>query len=191
MLSTEGTNINCCSRVPAARRVPKQIAGVLITRVGYINEGSEILIEHENGYTTELEAGGWEHFSTARRRNRMMTARNAQPRQSDSGHRCCSHTLQLFFLSRLSIETRRPSHLLRRTVPGRQWRRPRSTILHSRTSNNSIGSGSKARNTRLTSRCTPLPTAIWRRNLLRLARRGVQIRLYRDREQYEEEQHNA
>ena len=54
----------------AARRVPKQIAGVLITRVGYINEGSEILIEHENGYTTELEAGGWEHFSTARPRNR-------------------------------------------------------------------------------------------------------------------------
>lgn len=53
-----------------ARRVAKEIAGVLITRIGYINEGNEILIEHENGYTTELETGGWEHFSTAGRRNR-------------------------------------------------------------------------------------------------------------------------
>jgi thiamine-monophosphate kinase len=52
-----------------ARRVAKEIAGVLITRIGYINEGSEIVIEHENGYTTELETGGWEHFSTAGRRN--------------------------------------------------------------------------------------------------------------------------
>jgi thiamine-monophosphate kinase len=51
-----------------ARRVAKEIAGVSITRIGYINEGSEILIEHENGYTTELNPGGWEHFSTARRR---------------------------------------------------------------------------------------------------------------------------
>jgi len=55
---------------PAGRRVPKQIAGVLITRIGYINEGNEILIEHENGYTTELEAGGWEHFSTGRQGKR-------------------------------------------------------------------------------------------------------------------------
>lgn len=53
-----------------ARRVAKEIAGVLITRIGYINEGNEILIEHENGYTTELEAGGWEHFSSAGRRSR-------------------------------------------------------------------------------------------------------------------------
>ena len=52
-----------------ARHVAKEIAGVLITRIGYINEGSEIVIEHENGYTTELETGGWEHFSTAGRRN--------------------------------------------------------------------------------------------------------------------------
>jgi len=52
-----------------ARRVAKEIAGVLITRIGYINEGSEIVIEHENGYTTELETGGWEHFSTTGRRN--------------------------------------------------------------------------------------------------------------------------
>ncbi|MGA2962156.1 MAG: thiamine-phosphate kinase [Candidatus Korobacteraceae bacterium] len=51
-----------------ARRLAKEIAGVPITRIGYINEGSEILIEHENGYTTELNPGGWEHFSTARRR---------------------------------------------------------------------------------------------------------------------------
>ena len=55
---------------PASRRIPKQIAGVSITRIGYINEGAEIVIEHENGYTTELEPGGWEHFSTARRRKR-------------------------------------------------------------------------------------------------------------------------
>ncbi len=55
---------------PASRRMPKQIAGVSITRIGYINEGAEIVIEHENGYTTELEAGGWEHFSTAKRRKR-------------------------------------------------------------------------------------------------------------------------
>ena len=67
---TEETNINCCS--PRLRRGgwPSEIAGVLITRIGYINQGSEILIEDENGNTTELEAGGWEHFSTARRRKR-------------------------------------------------------------------------------------------------------------------------
>ncbi len=53
-----------------ARRVAKEIAGVSITRIGYINEGHEIVIEHENGDTTELEAGGWEHFATAGRRKR-------------------------------------------------------------------------------------------------------------------------
>ena len=53
-----------------SRRLAKEIAGVLITRIGYINEGNEIVIEHENGYTTELEPGGWEHFSTAGRRSR-------------------------------------------------------------------------------------------------------------------------
>ena len=47
------------------KRVPREIAGVPITRIGYIHEDSEILIEHENGYQTELEAGGWEHFSEA------------------------------------------------------------------------------------------------------------------------------
>jgi thiamine-monophosphate kinase len=53
-----------------ARRVASEIAGVLITRIGCINQGSEIVLEDENGHTTELEAGGWEHFSTARRKNR-------------------------------------------------------------------------------------------------------------------------
>jgi len=43
---------------------------VSITRIGYINEDSEIVIEHENGYTTELEPGVWEHFSTGKRRRR-------------------------------------------------------------------------------------------------------------------------
>jgi thiamine-monophosphate kinase len=51
--------------VPPSRRVPQEIAGVPITRIGYINEGNEILVEHENGDTTELEPGGWEHFSSA------------------------------------------------------------------------------------------------------------------------------
>jgi thiamine-monophosphate kinase len=49
--------------VAPGRRVPPEIAGVPLTRIGYINEEDGVFIDHENGYRTELEARGWEHFS--------------------------------------------------------------------------------------------------------------------------------
>ena len=62
-----------------ARRVAPEIAGVSITRIGYINEGSEILIEHPNGDTAELESGGWEHFSTTASQSAQRVRRGAAP----------------------------------------------------------------------------------------------------------------
>jgi thiamine-monophosphate kinase len=50
--------------VPPGRRPPASIKDVSISLIGYITEGDEISIEHENGYVTELEVQGWEHFST-------------------------------------------------------------------------------------------------------------------------------
>lgn len=49
--------------VPPGKRVPKEIAGVPLTRIGYITEERELLLQHENGYTTELKPEGWQHFS--------------------------------------------------------------------------------------------------------------------------------
>ncbi|HWR35754.1 MAG TPA: thiamine-phosphate kinase [Clostridia bacterium] len=48
---------------PQGRRVPKEIAGVTITHIGYITDDREMLLEEDNGYTTELEPQGWEHFT--------------------------------------------------------------------------------------------------------------------------------
>jgi thiamine-monophosphate kinase len=49
--------------VPQGKRVPQEIAGIPLTRIGYINEEDGVFIDHENGYRTELEAHGWEHFA--------------------------------------------------------------------------------------------------------------------------------
>ncbi len=51
---------------PQGKRVPNEIAGVPVTHIGYINEVPELLLEHENGYCTELLPEGWEHFSSDR-----------------------------------------------------------------------------------------------------------------------------
>jgi thiamine-monophosphate kinase len=44
-------------------RVPKQIAGVPITRIGEITRGKGILLVDENNKTSKLKPQGWEHFS--------------------------------------------------------------------------------------------------------------------------------
>ena len=62
---------------------------MLITRIGYINEGSEILIEHENGYTTEFESGGWDTFQPLDRGIADDGRAESQPHKRHSGHRCC------------------------------------------------------------------------------------------------------
>jgi thiamine-monophosphate kinase len=49
--------------VPPGRRLPAEHKDVPLSLIGYITEGDEISIEHENGYTTELEALGWQHFT--------------------------------------------------------------------------------------------------------------------------------
>jgi len=49
--------------VPPGRRLPAEYKGISLSLIGYITEGDEISIEHENGYTTELEPQGWQHFT--------------------------------------------------------------------------------------------------------------------------------
>ena len=56
--------------VPLGRRPPKRYRGVPLTLIGYITEGDEVSIEYENGYTTDLEPLGWEHFTNERRKKR-------------------------------------------------------------------------------------------------------------------------
>ena len=56
--------------VPPGRRLPRQYKGISLSLIGYITEGEEVAIEHENGYTTELEPLGWEHFTNERRKKR-------------------------------------------------------------------------------------------------------------------------
>jgi thiamine-monophosphate kinase len=45
------------------RRLPAEYKQIPLSLVGYITEGDEISIEHENGYVTELEPQGWQHFT--------------------------------------------------------------------------------------------------------------------------------
>jgi thiamine-monophosphate kinase len=49
--------------VPQGRRIPAAHKDVQLTLIGYITEGNEVSIEHENGYITELEPQGWQHFT--------------------------------------------------------------------------------------------------------------------------------
>lgn len=48
--------------VPSGRRVPKQIAGVVITRIGEIVRGSGMKLLRPTGTVESLRPGGWEHF---------------------------------------------------------------------------------------------------------------------------------
>ncbi len=56
--------------VPPGRRLPSEYKDVSISHIGYITEGAEISIEHENGYTTELEPKGWQYFTPSPQRKR-------------------------------------------------------------------------------------------------------------------------
>jgi thiamine-monophosphate kinase len=49
--------------VPPGRRLPTEYKDVPLSLIGYITEGEEISIEHENGYVTELEPQGWQYFT--------------------------------------------------------------------------------------------------------------------------------
>jgi len=49
--------------VPPGRRLPAEHNEIPLSLIGYITEGDEISIEHENGYITELEPQGWQHFT--------------------------------------------------------------------------------------------------------------------------------
>ncbi len=75
--------------VAPGRRVPQEIAGVPLTRIGYINQEEGIFIDHENGYRTELEVRGWQHFSDSTKGAASSTSpnpaarRRAAPRQGD------------------------------------------------------------------------------------------------------------
>lgn len=48
--------------VPAGQRIPGQIAGVPLTRIGEIKRKREILLRTGSGSTHKLPARGWEHF---------------------------------------------------------------------------------------------------------------------------------
>ena len=44
------------------RRIPTQIAGVPVTRIGEITRGRQMRLALANGKTAILKPGGWEHF---------------------------------------------------------------------------------------------------------------------------------
>ena len=48
--------------VPRRKRIPKQIAGIRLTRIGEITRSREILIRDATGATHNLQNKGWEHF---------------------------------------------------------------------------------------------------------------------------------
>jgi len=47
---------------PASKKVPGQIAGVPVTRIGHITRARRIFVGNPNGVAYELRPGGWEHF---------------------------------------------------------------------------------------------------------------------------------
>jgi thiamine-monophosphate kinase len=48
--------------VPAEKRVPSQIAGVALTRIGHITRSRKIFVRNGKGVAYDLGAQGWEHF---------------------------------------------------------------------------------------------------------------------------------
>ena len=63
--------------VPPGRRIPNEFKGLSLSLIGYITEGNEISIEHDNGYITELEPHGWQHFAPAKP---TRAAKRAKPK---------------------------------------------------------------------------------------------------------------
>jgi thiamine-monophosphate kinase len=63
--------------VPPRRRLPAEYQDVPLSLIGYITEGDEISIEHDNGYTTELEPLGWQHFTPEATRTTKRTKRKS------------------------------------------------------------------------------------------------------------------
>ena len=47
---------------PPSRRIPKQIAGVPVTRIGEILSGKQMKLATADGKTQALKPAGWEHF---------------------------------------------------------------------------------------------------------------------------------
>jgi thiamine-monophosphate kinase len=47
---------------PPGKNIPSRIAGVSVTRIGYINRQAGIFLMNRYGIGHELEARGWEHF---------------------------------------------------------------------------------------------------------------------------------
>ncbi len=62
--------------VPPGHRLPAEYQEIPLSLIGYIVEGDEISIEHENGYTTELEPEGWQHFTP----NATRATKRAKPK---------------------------------------------------------------------------------------------------------------
>lgn len=54
--------------VPPGRRLPSEYKGIPLSLIGYITEGDEISIEHDNGYITELEPKGWQNFTPIKKK---------------------------------------------------------------------------------------------------------------------------
>jgi len=49
---------------PAGKRIPHQIGGVALTQIGVVTRARGIVVRNEKGVGYELEARGWEHFSS-------------------------------------------------------------------------------------------------------------------------------
>ena len=56
------TNTSCCSPRAPNRHIPKQIAGVPITRIGEILSGKADEAGHRRWQNAALKPAGWEHF---------------------------------------------------------------------------------------------------------------------------------
>ena len=48
--------------VPGGTRVPKRIAGVIVTQIGLVLRGRKMILKDEHGRGRELKPRGWEHF---------------------------------------------------------------------------------------------------------------------------------
>jgi len=63
--------------VPPGRRLPAEYKEIPLSLIGYIVEGDEISIEHENGYITELEPEGWQYFTPSANRTSKRAKRKS------------------------------------------------------------------------------------------------------------------
>jgi thiamine-monophosphate kinase len=48
--------------VPGGKCVPKRIAGVMVTQIGWVRRGRKMILKDEHGRGRELKPQGWEHF---------------------------------------------------------------------------------------------------------------------------------